>query len=249
MRLFRSRKPQAVFDAPIAPEEPFYAVGDLHGCDELFLKLLHRLHEEAHPTARLICVGDYVDRGDDSAGLLARLHRMQTGSEGLMVCLMGNHERMLLDFLEDPAAHGFRWQRNGGLQTLASYGLRGVPESGSNDDWAGLRDKLARKMGPGLIGWLQDLPLYWQTGNVVVAHAGAEPDLPIEEQGERELLWGRSAFFEKTRGDGLWVVHGHVITRDPKAEQGRIPLDTGAYATGRLTAALIEPQSARYLEF
>ncbi|WP_136443319.1 metallophosphoesterase [Pacificoceanicola onchidii] len=248
MRLFRkNQSSQTEFAAPIAPEAPFYAVGDLHGCDALFERLLIQLEKDAHPSARFICVGDYVDRGDDSARLLQRLHLLEKSAGGMMVCLMGNHERMLLDFLDDPPARGFRWQRNGGLQTLASYGLRGVPETGSETEWVTLSQKLRAKMGEDLVDWLRDLPLHWQSGNVAVTHAGADPELPIKAQGEKELLWGRSGFFNKVRSDGTWVAYGHIITRKPKAEQGRIPLDTGAYATGQLTAALIEPGSVRYI--
>ncbi|MFW2545433.1 metallophosphoesterase [Primorskyibacter sp. 2E107] len=248
MRLFRKKKSDLpAFDAPVAPDVPFYAVGDLHGCDRLFQKLMAQLETEAHPDARLVCVGDYVDRGDDSAALLRRLFELQVDSDGLMICLMGNHERMLLNFLSDPAQQGLRWQRNGGLQTLASYHMRGVPETGRPKEWIDLAAALRAKMGEPLVAWLENLPLFWRSGNVIVAHAGADPERPVDVQGEKELLWGRSKFYERVRTDGIWVAHGHVITRSPKAESGRIPLDTGAYATGRLTAALVEAGKVRYL--
>ncbi len=248
MRLFRSA-PVALpkFDAPLAPDVPFYAVGDIHGCDSLLEKLFERFAQEAHPTARLVCVGDYVDRGEESAQVLKRLHAMQTGSGGMMVCLMGNHERMLLEFLDNPTKYGVRWLRNGGLQTLASYRLPAVAESAGEAAWQDLRDRLKDQIGDEIENWLRSLPLHWQTGNVAVTHAGADPQLPIAGQDEKSLIWGRSTFFEEVRRDGIWVAHGHVITREAKAENGRIPLDTGAYATGRLTAALIEPDKLTYM--
>ncbi|HCR94032.1 MAG TPA: serine/threonine protein phosphatase, partial [Oceanicaulis sp.] len=130
--MFRFRKkktPKPVFDAPLRPELPFFAVGDLHGCDSLFRKLLSTLEDLAHSEARLVLVGDYVDRGDDSAEVLRRLFRMQADAgEEMMICLKGNHDQMLLDFLDDPQGTGPRWLRYGGLQTLASYGLQGVPQ-------------------------------------------------------------------------------------------------------------------------
>lgn len=248
MRLFRKqRASKPTFDAPIAPEDAFYAVGDIHGRDDLLLRLLERLAKDAHPTARLICVGDYVDRGDNSAQVLTRLHRMQSGAGDMMTCLMGNHERMLLDFLDDPVRAGSRWQRYGGLQTLASYRLPPVTETAPERDWLANRDRLRDAMGDELIGWLSDLPLIWQSGNMAVTHAGADPTLAINAQKSRTLLWGHPRFSEMPRTDGIWIVHGHTITRDPRAEEGRIPLDTGAFATDKLTAALIEPGRVEYL--
>ncbi|WGW04641.1 metallophosphoesterase family protein [Tropicibacter oceani] len=248
MRLFGSKPaPKPVFDAPLAPDHPFYAVGDIHGCDGLLAKLFDRFAADAHPSARLICVGDYVDRGEESAQVLKRLHAMQTESGGMMVCLMGNHERMLLNFLDDPAGQGVRWMRNGGLQTLASYRLPGAPETASPEVWQDLGARLRDSIGEEIITWLRALPLHWQTGNVAVTHAGADPNLPIARQGEKALIWGRSGFFEDIRKDGVWVAYGHVITREAKADNGRIPLDTGAYATGKLTAALIEPGKLTYM--
>merc|ERR1711965_143969 len=144
--MFRFRKkktPKPVFDAPLRPELPFFAVGDLHGCDSLFRKLLSTLEDLAHSEARLVLVGDYVDRGDDSAEVLRRLFRMQADAgEEMMICLKGNHDQMLLDFLDDPQGTGPRWLRYGGLQTLASYGLQGVPQTAPETRWFETRDRL-----------------------------------------------------------------------------------------------------------
>lgn len=242
MRLFfgkRSKKPE--FTAPLEPEAPFFAVGDIHGRDDLFARLMERLSDLAHPTAPLICVGDYIDRGDDSAALLRRLHDLQAEAGSHMVCLRGNHEAMLLKFLDEPARHGPRWLRHGGLQTLASYRIAAVRDSDPAEKWEGMRDRLREAMGADIENWLRGLPLTWQTGNVLVCHAGADPSLGIEDQSEDVLLWGHEAFMTTPREDGIWVVYGHTICDRPRPEAGRIPVDTGAYATGRLTAALIEP--------
>ncbi len=242
MRFLKWRRaPKPTFSAPLEPETPFFAVGDLHGCDALFERLLERLEELAHPTALLVCVGDYVDRGDQSAPLLERLRGMQQeASSGAMICLKGNHEEMLLAFLDDPAGAGPRWMRHGGLQTLASYRCQVPAESASPEEWEEARDRFREALGEETEAWLRGLPLLWQTGNVVVTHAGADPALPIGEQSEASLLWGHPDFETTPRTDGIWVVHGHTITDHPRPELGRIPTDTGAYATGRLTAALVE---------
>lgn len=239
---FKKRKaaPQG-FAAPLAPEVPFYAIGDIHGCDGLLQKLIGQLQEAAHPSAVLVCVGDYIDRGEESAAVLRRLYEMQTGAPEFMTCLMGNHEHMMLRFFEDPKAHGARWLRYGGLQTLASFSITGLPGADAADkEWLDLRSRVADAMGDDLLAWLRKLPSHWQSGNVHVVHAGADPDLPVATQDRSTLLWGHAEFAKKQRGDGQWIVHGHTIVDKAQAKDGRISIDTGAYATGHLTAALVE---------
>ncbi|SDF50536.1 serine/threonine protein phosphatase 1 [Salipiger thiooxidans] len=229
------------------PEEAFFAVGDIHGCDALLGRLLSKLEELAHPTAKLVMVGDYIDRGEQSADVLRRLRRMQADAgPNLMICLRGNHDQMLLDFLEDPQSFGMRWFRHGGLQTLASYGLPGVAATASDSAWSDARDRLRDRMEDGLEDWLRGLPTSWQTGNVFVCHAGADPARPIDAQRSRSLIWGHPDFDTVPRTDGIWVVHGHTITERARPKDGRIPVDTGAYATGRLTAALLETGKVQF---
>lgn len=232
---------------PPRPDVPFFAVGDIHGCDRLFDRLLTRLDEMRHPEALLVLVGDYVDRGEETARVLRRLTVLSEAAGDLMHCIMGNHEKMLLDVLDDPVAHGARWLRYGGLQTLASYRVPPVLGERPTGEWIEMRDRLAEAMGGDVIDWLANLPLTWQTGNVVVTHAGADPSLPINHQEGGNFLWGHPDFKRKARSDGLWVVHGHTITEVPQAAEGRIPTDTGAYATGVLSAALIEENKVTYV--
>ncbi|SNR50168.1 metallophosphoesterase [Puniceibacterium sediminis] len=242
---FRKCAPKPTFDSPLVPEVPFFAVGDVHGCLDLLLSLLHKLGETGHPDAKLILVGDYVDRGEQSREVLELLQSMQSEHPGEIICLMGNHERMLLDFLDDPVRHGPRWLATGGLQTLASYRIAAVSQNSGQEAWVTIRDKFREALGP-TEKWLRELPLIWRTGNVAVVHAAAQPSQPIGEQDDKVLLWGHRDFAKIPRGDGIWVVHGHTITDCPQPLQGRIALDTGAYATGRLTAALVEQGSVRF---
>lgn len=248
--MFRRRKSTADTRAPetvpIRPDTPFYAVGDLHGCDSLFDRLLRSLDAMAHPHAVLVTVGDYVDRGEQTAQLLQRMRFLQEAAGEVMHCIMGNHEVMLLDVLDDPATNGPRWLRHGGLQTLASYRVPPVLGDRPERDWIEMRDRLAEEMGEDTIAWLRGLPPFWKTGNVVVTHAGADPAMPIEAQPVSNLLWGHPNFLKQPRTDGLWVVHGHTITQQPVAAQGRVSTDTGAYATGILTAALVETDSVTF---
>lgn len=248
MRFFgQKRSPESTFEAVLAPETPFYAVGDVHGCDTLLTRLLQRLAQDAHPTARLVLVGDYVDRGDQSAQVLRRLYEMQQQAGDDMVCLLGNHERMMLDFLDEPERKGARWLRYGGLQTLASFGCPAVRESAPAEDWINARDRFRATLGDDLESWLRGLPLWWQSGNVAVVHASANPNLPMSAQTESALLWGNGDFTKTARSDGIWVVHGHTIVGKPVQAQGRISIDTGAYATGNLTAALVEDDQLSFV--
>ncbi|KMK68024.1 metallophosphoesterase [Puniceibacterium sp. IMCC21224] len=236
---FRKRVPTPTFTATLAPEQAFCAIGDIHGCDDILAGLLDRLGSGEQSGWPVICVGDYIDRGDQSAQVLRRLHHLQTTDPDALRCLMGNHERMMIDFLDAPAESGPRWQRHGGLQTLASFRVSGVPETAPDARWVAARDALRGAMGPHLEDWLRNLPLHWRNGNVFVTHAAADPALPVEGQGERTLLWGHPQFDRIARADGIWVVHGHTIVASPTTKDGRIAIDTGAYATGRLTAAAI----------
>lgn len=242
MKFFKKRNSKLPdFTATLVPEVPFYAIGDIHGSDDLLERLIQKLANLAHPEARLICVGDFVDRGEDSAGVMRRLFNMQKGAGDLMVCLMGNHEHMMLKFLDEPVGHGARWLRYGGLQTLASFQVSGLPGTSASElEWIALRDTFREALGPELEAWVRGLPSHWHTGNVWVVHAGADPAVPIADQDRSTLLWGHRDFFEVPRTDGQWVVHGHTIVDAAQAKDGRIAIDTGAYATGKLTAALVE---------
>ncbi len=234
-------------NAPVAPDRPFVAVGDIHGRADLLLEM-DRLIAARCPGWPVVFVGDYIDRGDRSREVLELLMSVSPEGTPPVTCLMGNHERMLLDFLDAPAQAGPRWLRNGGLQTLESFGL--APPLGTAGDASALgdlRDRLAEKMGPAMIDWLRARPLSWHGGNVWVVHAGADPDLPMEEQADEALLWGHHAFRRRPRADGQWVIHGHTIVDAPHALSGRIALDTGAYATGRLSAAAISAEGVDFL--
>ena len=233
------------FDAPLAPETPFAAIGDVHGRDDLLAELLARLEGDLPTDAPVVFLGDYVDRGAASADVLRRLHALD--AEDRVTCLSGNHEAMMLEFLDDPATAGPRWLRNGGVQTLESFGLAGAPDGPETAAWDALRDRFRDAMGDVLEGWLRARPLRWQSGNVAAVHAGADPTRSLAEQHDDVLLWGHPAFATTPRTDGTWVVHGHTIVPKPVSEGGRIAVDTGAYATGTLTAAIVEPGALRFV--
>lgn len=250
-RLFTSHKSPVPrpFDAPLAPKEGFYVVGDLHGCDALLTRLLTKIMPQtSKPTPHIIFVGDYIDRGEESAQVLRRLFNLSQNPEVEMTCLAGNHEDMMLQFLDNPVERGPRWLRFGGLQTLASFGIRGISTGTTGIELKEASGALSQAMGEELVTWLRELPLYWQSGNVAVVHAGADPSLPINVQKPGTLKWGHEAFHHQNRKDGVWVVHGHTIVEKANAANGRVAVDTGAYATNRLTAAYIGSEGVQFIQ-
>lgn len=226
-----------------APERPVYIVGDLHGCADLLERMLEQV--DAHlgrskaQDPMLVFVGDYVDNGPDSRRVLLRLQELQAELPGNVVCLAGNHERMVLDFLEDPTRRAARWMRAGGVATLASFGVA-EPDK-SPEAYSAAAQALAGAMGAETIAWLNALPLSWNTGTLWVVHAAADPRHPMAAQSARVLLWGHPEFEAIPRRDGQWVAHGHQVVETAFAEDGRINVDTGAWKTGQLSAAAVLP--------
>lgn len=243
-KLFRrsaDTKPTApAFDATPVPMHPVMAIGDIHGRADLLDRLLDRIAAE-DPGMPLVFLGDYVDRGEHSAAVLRRLAGLADQWPAPVVCLMGNHERMMIDFLEAPETGAARWMRSGGLQALASFGVGGITEHPGPVDARDAADRLGAAMGDTLLAWLRGLPLQHASGNVHFVHAAADPDMPMTLQDPRTLLWGHPAFASTPRRDGQFVVHGHTVVDSPEIIAGRIAVDTGAWFTGRLTAARIVP--------
>lgn len=208
------------------PDAPLWAIGDVHGELNLLKKMLAMLPKESS----IVLLGDYVDRGPDSAGVLRLLSQ-----EKDMLCLLGNHEEMLLQFLDTPEAAGSRWINHGGYETLVSFDVPVTPRM-TPGQLRQCRDTFATALGEELIAWLRNLPRAHLTGNVLLTHAGADPRAEVNAQADRHLTWGHRDFDRKARRDGIWVVHGHTIVPEACVRKRRIAVDTGAYATGRLTA-------------
>lgn len=249
LRRRKAAAARAPFAAPLRSESLVFAVGDIHGRADLLRKLLERIDAEMADhdgPAELVFLGDYVDRGDHSREVLDLLtERAGRDAERPPVFLMGNHERMLLDFVREPES-GRKWLRFGGLQTLMSYGVRGLGSIGEGSDLGPVREKLVEEMGPHL-AFLEGLSLSHRNGNVLFVHAAADPAMPPDLQEPETLLWGSPSFLRQPREDSIWVVHGHTVVDEPQAEDGRIAVDTGAYFSGRLTAARIEGDQLRFV--
>ena len=151
------------FDAaPAAPDRPFVAIGDVHGRADLLAPVLARAAARALP---VVLVGDYIDHGPDSAGVLRLLHDHAGRID--LTCLRGNHEDLLLRFLRQPRKTGRTWLRYGGRATLASYGITDLPADVTPADLARARNALLAAMGA-TVTWMQSMPFWWQSGNVAV---------------------------------------------------------------------------------
>lgn len=227
------------------PGRPAYVVGDVHGRADLVELLLELIDAHIGGTGavnpQLVFVGDYIDLGPDSAETLARMRELTRDYSDNVVCLMGNHERMMLDFLADPVTRGPRWLRAGGLATLSSFRVdtTRIEDIATARDFERMARDLEQAMPSGLIDWLGNLPLFWQSGNLWAVHAGADPVHPMNRQSARVLLWGHPEFEAVPRADGSWVAYGHAEIEAPFFGDGRIALDTGAWRTGRLTACAL----------
>lgn len=234
----KQKKPDPVRFLP-ATDHRLYVIGDIHGRFDLLRSMMSRLaadHEKAPRDGRkpkLVFLGDYIDRGDRSRDVLEAM--MRFGNEPIF--LKGNHEAALLAFLEDPERNK-SWLRFGGLQTLASYQIRFPSMDGPRHELRDAAIQLRRKMGPH-VDFIRNMPLSYRSGDVVCVHAGLDPEDPTTTD-EEAILWGRSSFVETGGVSGMLVVHGHYDAPDPVVTSRRICLDTGAYYSGRLTAARID---------
>jgi len=198
-----------------------FAVGDIHGRDDLLAEALAWIAQRAGTTPALVVfLGDYVDRGPHSSRVVERLMK---GSEGALsfICLRGNHEDMLVEAFHQPSSRQ-HWISNGGGATLASYGER-IPEDH--------------------LDWMAGLQLSYEDQHRVFVHVGLNPQRPIDQQTEHDMLWIREPFLLAGHDFGKHVVHGHTPNLDgPELLPFRTNLDIGAFRTGRLCIAVFDPE-------
>ncbi|HSV01731.1 MAG TPA: metallophosphoesterase family protein [Phenylobacterium sp.] len=218
-----------------------YAIGDVHGCYELLRDLLALIaRDDAGRGGRgrplLVFLGDYVDRGLQSARVVEALVWLQRRPDLEVRLLKGNHEQALLEFLDAPERAGL-WLGFGGAETLAAYGVIPPRADDRPCEFVRARDELLDRMPAAHLKLLQGLELMVEAGDYVFVHAGVRPGVPLERQTERDLLWIRKGFLDAAGPFEKVVVHGHTWEGEaPQLLAHRLGLDTGAYATGVLTA-------------
>jgi serine/threonine protein phosphatase 1 len=224
-------------------------VGDIHGRADLLERLLELIEADAagHPDSakRLIFLGDYVDRGPASSAVIDLvLQHRPPGIE--VVPLMGNHEEMMLRFLEDIAV-GRTWMMNGGDATLRSYGVEPPGMFSGTPVLRRAQQQFAERLPARHRSFLGGLAISHTEGDYLFVHAGVRPGVPLDRQRSEDLLWIRDEFLDSDQDFGKVVVHGHSISLDPEFRANRIGIDTGAYRSGQLTCLMLEGADQRLL--
>lgn len=223
------------------------AIGDLHGRSDLLrdlAKFLDVLAQRQPGRMIEVYLGDYVDRGADSRGVIDTLLERKAKTDRDVVCLAGNHEAMLLGALRSDAEFA-RWIGFGGQTTLKSYGVSLAPRTAREMAFA--RASFLEAFPAEHAEFLRGLDLSFRYQNFFFAHAGVRPGTPLDQQDERDLLWIREAFMTSSASFGATVVHGHTPVPRPVLRANRISIDTGAYQTGILTCAMITHEGVQFL--
>jgi serine/threonine protein phosphatase 1 len=216
-----------------------YAVGDIHGRLDLLLRMYEGIaaHRNEHSPSdwRIIHLGDNVDRGPGSKGVLDFL--IAQSRDPRVICLAGNHDVCFLDFLAEPDPDG-PFANNGGRQTALSYGvdLDFLDAAAFPSQFEAFR----RAVPDAHRQFIEGLRLSSEFGDFFFCHAGIAPDVALDRQEPQDLIWIRNKFLNH---EGLYakvIVHGHTPTREPEVRPNRVNVDTGAFASGVLTALVIE---------
>lgn len=228
-----------------------YAVGDVHGRLDALEGLLKAISQDLSQSAltekaALIFLGDYVDRGSQSRDVIDTLIGLQSVGEIEVIMLFGNHEQTLLNFLTD-AGVGPSWAEYGGGATLASYGVEAPRLGASSEEWEATRTAFAAALPPTHLTFFQSLELIRVIGDFAFVHAGLRPGVAISDQSRHDLLWIRDEFTKSHARHEKVVVHGHTPADAPYDSATRIGVDTGAYATGVLSAVRLMGSSRRFL--
>ena len=211
--------------------QPIYAIGDLHGQLVELDRVLSLIESDGGPDARIVFLGDYIDRGPDSRGVIDRLIAGRDAGRD-WITLLGNHDRMFAWFMEDRPRHdphlfvGYHWlhERLGGVETLGSYGVEFDGQIRLEDLHAMAQAAVPRSH----VAFLRDLPAMHQTADLAFVHAGIRPGIPLSEQHENDLVWIRQAFNNHAGAHPKLIVHGHTPVDRATHYGNRVNLDTGA---------------------
>jgi serine/threonine protein phosphatase 1 len=247
--LFSSRPKASRRLAEVPQGLRIYAIGDIHGRHDLLLELHEKLVADARSRPdlekRIIYLGDYIDRGPSSREVLETVRTVRPG--GLSVTqLLGNHEAVLLRFLKD-CSIGPEWFAYGGLATLMSYGVNPKGDGRAEQKLQAMQRDLSERLPDTHREFLAGLSTHTVVGDYFFAHAGVRPGIPLDQQNDSDLIWIRDEFLMSSEFHGKVIVHGHSYKTEPEVMSNRIGIDTGAYATGRLTCVVLEGTDCRFL--
>jgi len=224
-----------------------YCVGDVHGRDDLLAEMAERVKADLNESSLetvTVFLGDYVDRGLGSVRVVARLARGEWPTS--IVALRGNHEDLLLAFLEDASILA-SWRELGGLETLHSYGVN-VGSAMAGRDFETVQREFAGRFPQEHRQFLEGLKLSTSIGDYYFCHAGVRPGVPLDRQDRGDLLNIRQTFLSSAAEHGKLIVHGHTPSTDPEIRPNRIGIDTAAYATNRLTCLVLEQDQRRFMQ-
>jgi serine/threonine protein phosphatase 1 len=232
----------------LPPGRRLYCIGDIHGRLDLLEELHGMIRRDStgfEGSKGIVYLGDYIDRGAHSRQVLDLL--IEQPMEGFeAVPLLGNHEQTLLDFLDYPQSAA-AWLDYGGQATLMSYGI-GPGRMRRTQQVESLRDELEEKLPPAHLEFLKSCRLLHSEGSYCFVHAGIRPGVALQDQQPQDLMWIREEFIRSREDHGVIVVHGHSITEEVEWRPNRIGIDTGAYASGLLTALVLEGEQQRLLQ-
>jgi serine/threonine protein phosphatase 1 len=215
--------------------------------DALLGHILREIQTDPFFKVRVVVLGDYVDRGPASPETLDLLIASQKIPEFGLICLKGNHEAALLDFLHSPET-GPTWCAVGGRETLLAYGVAPPVGRGSFESWCLTAEALQRALPSAHRDFLTGLPTSFEIEDFIFVHAGLRPGLGLEVQSDEDKLWIRQTFLNDHRTFEKVVVHGHSPKDSAYSDRRRIGVDTGAYATGILSAACLENQDRALIQ-
>lgn len=246
MREFASSLKKKHRSAAVREGRRIYAIGDIHGHLDELNRLLDWIADDlvSHDgKAEIVFLGDYIDRGPDTKGVIKRLRGKELPGDKHHF-LKGNHEAVLLGLLEGDAKNGNGWLRYGGVEMLESYGVKRKEIVKRAGTLAALIEDVVPKKH---LEFLRGLKPKIEIDDFLFVHAGIRPGRKLEKQKERDLLWIRDDFLGSKKDHGKVVVHGHTIEAQPEDRRNRIGLDTGCYAGGSLSAVRLEGSGRHFV--
>ncbi len=247
-RFFARKESPAPPPAAIPAGKRVYAIGDIHGradlLDQLLVKILADDAARGDAEAQIIFLGDLPDRGPGSRQVIEHAMALAKSQPGT-VFIKGNHEELLIRVWDGDRATAATFHRAGGRETLISYGI--TAEQYDSWDLGEVTDATARVVPKAHIDFLRAFRPAFRLGDYYFTHAGVRPGIALDDQDETDLRWIRSDFIESTADFGAVVVHGHTIRDEVEERANRIGIDTGAYASGRLTAIGLQGTDRWYL--
>ena len=235
---------------PSTPDKHrIYAIGDIHGRVDLLARLLSMIETDSviypEKQRKLIFLGDYIDRGIDSRGVIERL----SGSfaKGLQpVFVRGNHDDRFIRFLEGQLDVAPAWLQLGGAAAMASYGVNAFSCAGANR-LEFLHKELSARIPDSHREFLNNTVFSVTYGDYYFVHAGIKPGIPLAKQVPEDQMWIRGEFLFSDKDFGKTIVHGHTIRPEPEVKTNRIGIDTGAFASGRLTCLILDGTERRFI--